>query len=443
MSQVAVFSQLLSRALPSELQYTMPQQAVHCDRQTIYFDAVQTTAKPAETTTLHIPPSTTGFMDTHATHLRFKVKRNWRLNSELSDHKIYLPPSGASALLAGYRIKHGPSGVTLEEEEAYNLRVAMMHDITVPEHLSRSVLRKLQGTSYSKPVYTPETTTPSTVPASYQESVEQLVEITKIGEYYQIPLKTLIFGNSKHIPLKYLGGLTLELVWATPYQGAIVYNTPDTSNHAYELSDISLVADMVFPSDIQMAAFDQAFREKGMRLYGSTWHHATDSLRSSIQQVRVPFRSASMKTIFVVPRKDTRVSDPSEWKRVLRERSACVQEYQWSIAGKYLNSRPISNETEALQELVTAMHGHVQGSQFDDWGSLDDTKCRYLIARELESSRTLVSGFDEAKQKTSDILLTLKRSSYIPDGTTIRLDMLVESDCVLEFRPDGSVAIYK
>lgn len=434
MSQVAVFSQLLSRALPPEMQYTMPQQAVHADRQTVYYDAVSTSAGPADTTTLHIPPSEV-FLDTHATHLRFKVARKWRVGENTDSAKIYLPANGASALLAGYRIKHGPSGVILEEETNYNLRHAMLHSITVPNHLSQSVLRKLQGTSYVAPDYS------AGPPIVYSGDKKNLREIKVTPEYFQIPLKSLLFGNTKHLPLKYLGGLTLELIWATHRQGAIVYDTESLGVPAYEVTDISLVADVVSPSSLQWASFDEAYRQKGLRLYGSTFHHATDSLRSSIQQVRVPFRSASIKTIFVVPRNDARVSDPSGKKDVLHERFPCVEEYQWSIAGKMFPTRPVSNSVEALQELMTAMHGHVQADGFEYWDAEQDDRCKYTIAREMDSSRSLVSGSDEAKSKSQDITLTMKRKSGLTD--TYRLDMLVEVDTVLEFRPDGSVAIYK
>lgn len=429
MSQVAVFSQLLSRALPAELQYTMPQQAVHAERQTVYYDAVSTSAGPADTTTLHIPPSET-FLDTHACHLRFKVKRKWG-----NDNKIYMPPSGASSLLAGYRLKHGPSGVILEEETAYNLRHAMLHEISVPNHLNKSVLHTLQGTSYFAPEYTAGT------PPTYTEESERLKEITEAGEYFYIPLKTgVLFSNSKMIPLKYVGGLVCEFTWATARQGGVVYSSEGVGA-PYELTDISLVTDIVTPSSIQMSAFDDAFRQKGLRLHGQAWHHATDSLRSSVQQVRVPFRTASMKTVFVIPRDDARVSNPNSMKRILRERSACVEEYQWSLAGKLFPTRPVSNSKEALSELLTAMHGHVQADGFKNWDSPIDSDCKYVIARELESSRSLVSGSDQAKQLSQDMTLTIKRKQDRAD--TFKLDILLETECVLEFRPDTSVAIYK
>lgn len=409
MSTQAVFSQVLAKTLPDALQYDLPKESVHAERQTTRFEPAGGYAqyKPRSTCTINLP-SIDAFMDTACTYLTVEV-------TVPQNSKFKLPQCGAHGLIQTLRLYHS-SGALLDEIQSYNLLAATQMSLSVEDSLRDGVLNLMQGMGQA---------TLSTTPSKFM-----------------FPLRNIIFANSKHIALKYLGGIRLEIVWA-PAEECLVQVDTEAVLRDYTLTNVSLVTSLVKPSDLQIQSYDQMFRERGLSLYGVGFKHHYLPWSTRNATLTISDRSASIKDITCVMRDLTTTSQSTDAARVvdkLHARANKVAKHQWSVAGKLMPSRPVEGPIEALAEAMDATHGNLGGYAVNFASWTHGTNGSYVIMREMETSRQLVSGDSTSRDKQVDIQLILQGTV---DSPNCQVDCFVSHDKVLRFEPTGSVAIFE
>ncbi len=410
----AVFSQVLPKALPAELEYTVPKEAVHGERSTTKFlpSNGYATYVPGSTCSITLP-AIDSFMDTHSTWFKFAVSLP---ADHYTDAKTFkTTAAGAHGFLQSVRVVHS-SGTVLDEIQGYNVLLATQLSLTVPEDYT-NVLGLMQGIGGAD------------LPAGQTE--------------FMIPIKNIIFSNLKHIPLKYLGQIRLEVVFA---QAADVLVRTDagaafTSPLRYTVHDACIYTSLIRLNDVQVASYDAVFRERGLRLYGESYSHHYLSWYANKQTVSIADRVASMKDIMVVSRDTSQLGPDVHTVDKLVERTNKVQRYQWSIAGRLFPSRPVEGPISALAETMDACHGNLKGYALDRASWTREQNSSFVIMRELETSRSLVSGDSVCRDKQVDIMLTLEaKGNTVPADT---IDVFIQHDKVLEFLSSGQVAIYE
>ncbi len=423
----AVFSQILPKALPAEMEYTVPKESVHAERQTTKFLPSGGYAEYIPGSTCQISlPAIDAMMDTHSTWFKFGVSLP---DSHLTGTQTYYTGSaGAHGFIQSVRVVHS-SGTVLDTIEGYNILRATQLGLTVPQDYL-NVLGLQQGIGG--------------------------VSLGGVVREFMIPIKNVIFANMKHIPLKYLGQVRLEIVFAHAHD-ALVRTDPLTYDDGlgnatapqtvlgaqlkYTIHDACIYTSLIKLSDTQIASYDEVFRQRGLRLYGEGYAHHYLTWVSNKATLSVADRTASMKDVTIVTRSNASLSPSVHNLDKLTMRTNKVQSYQFSLAGRLFPSRPVDGPVEALSEAMDALHGNMKGWQLtpDSWTRQDNSS--FVIMRELETSRSLVSGDSTCRDKQVDLQITLEgKAGLTPDDT---VDVFIQFDKVLEFLPTGQVGIYE
>lgn len=416
MASQAVFSKVLAKTLPDALQFDLPKESVYAERETLKLEPAggYSSYGPRTTAVIHVP-AIDKFMDSACTYLSFDI------TVPLND-KYALPACGAHGLIQTVRLFH-QSGTLIDEIEDYNLLMATQASLSVEADLRSGALQVLQGMAGSS----------------------GLTVLSTTKRRLMIPIKNIFFANSKLLGLKYVGGLRLEIVWA---DGREVLVQADTSpvveaDREYTITDLCLYTSMVRLNDNQVSAYDQIFRERGLSLYGSSYRRHLAQWATRDATITVSDRSASMKDLTVVFRDNTTVSSTLDASRnidKLHARANKVSKYQFSIAGKLFPTRPVDGSIEALAELFDANHGNVGGWDLTMSRWTHSTNGSFVVMREMETSRQLVSGDTTCRDKAVDIQLIVQGNTDTP---ACRVHVFVHRDKIIRFDPTGAVEIYE
>jgi len=408
MTTSAVFSQILPKVLPAELSYDLPREAVYGERQTTKFEPTSgNTYKQGQVCQILLPPLD-AFADPSATYLSFDV-------SVGVDSKLKLPMCGAHGLIQTVRLFHS-SGVMLDEIQYYNLLMATQTSLSIEDSLRDNVLKIMQGMGGAM--------------------------LGTTAKRFAIPLKNFLFSSSKHLPLKYLGQIRVEITFA---QGAEVLVQLDTDviSRDYTVTNVCLYTSLIKLNDQQVAVFDDTFRQRGLSLYGFGYNHHQIAWSTQNATLTISDRAASQKDIMVIFRDNATVSSSDDTKRTvdkLHARANKVKRYQWQVAGKLMPTRPVEGSVEALLELSDAVHGNLGGYDMTQAKWEHATNGSFLVARELETSRSVVSGDSTARDKSVDI-------SVIVEGTEVSpacdVHAFVHRDKVVRWEPTGQISIFE
>jgi len=419
----AIFSQVLTKRLPSEMEYVLPAESVTAERSTTKFEPSggYSTYKPNSTMTISLPPIDY-FMDPGATSLCFDVSVPSGAGA-----KLKFPQCGAHGLIRSLKVYHS-SGILIDTIDRYDLLSAVQADLSIEQSLRDGILLAMQGMGQA-----PLSTAPRRV---------------------MIPLKNIIFANARHIPLKYLSSVRCEVLWAPASEVLVQTDNATDVPLDYTITNACIYTTLIKPSDTQIAQYDESFRQKGLALYGSTYKHHVLQWTSPNATLTIADRSASMKDVMVVMR-DNAVVDPSlatsRSVDKLHARACRVARYQWSLAGRLFPSRPVEGPVETLQELSDATHGQLSGWAVKATEFAKPQVGSYCIAREMESSRTLVSGDKTARDRQVDLNLTLYQLDQLDFGAgpvsagtpNCSVDVWVHADKVVRFNAEGSVSIFE
>ncbi|KAI9155851.1 hypothetical protein H9P43_009001 [Blastocladiella emersonii ATCC 22665] len=380
----AQFSQVLSKTLPPEMTFNLPKESVYAERQTVQFTAQGGPEfAPGNTISVLLPPRN-DMMDTHCTFLQFSAKT--------ADANVAFCDSIFS-IIDRVRV-YSAGGALLEELPYYNLRQRIEADVTVPQHLKDSCLGVAQG---------------------YFATGADRFAVSSGLHRYMLPIKSALLSNQKHLPMKYLGGICVEFTLAPGADACVVKNNAIPS---YSVKDVCIVSDLIKLNDQQIAVMDAAFKKQGLKLYGTTYNHHFLNYSVPNSTLNVSDRSASQKDVLVSFRDNAVLNDNAKDSFL---RAKTIATYQFSI------------------KLSNAFHGHVIGAGMSVDKYNAPAEGTFCIGRNLESSRTIVSGDKSCKSQAVDMQIILT-SSTVPNQ---RVDAFVGVDIVYEFLPTGEVNLYK
>lgn len=402
------YESALQQTLAPEYIYDVPKKLVASKRQTTYFKANTSSVEDGRSISIDIP-AVDQFLATDAAHLKFLVRA--------PSANFHLPACGGSGLIEMIRIYHKGTGQLIDEIYEYNVLYATLHSLTVPDHVAQGPLSVLHGTATTRD--------PFAVGSDYKN-------IPSDGRMVMVPLKHTILSAHKYLPLKLTTGLRVEVTFAEARK-CLVVPVGTTEEVRYSVEDPELVCDLIKMNDKQTEAFDAAFAQSGLRIATTCWAHHLRSWPASTQSVQFGSRMASIKTVMVVPRKFV----STYGKDNLRSRYGRMKSYQWELGGTHIPVKAVDSHTKAFAEVVTAMHGSVSGADTARY-TQDTTDSGFVIMRELESSKHLISGDPTLKQKNIDLVLNLVANEGAPEA---RLDCFLEYDKLIQFNRDGSLEV--
>ncbi|KAI9168352.1 hypothetical protein H9P43_007724 [Blastocladiella emersonii ATCC 22665] len=401
----AQFSQVLSKTLPPEMSFNLPKESVYAERQTVQFTAQGGPEfAPGNSISVLLPPRD-NMMVTHCTFLQFSAKTT-DANVAFCD--------GIFSVIDRVRI-YSASGALLEELPYYNLRQRIEADVMVPQYLKDSCLGVAQG--------------------YFASGADKFAVLSRLHRY-MLPIKSALLANQKHLPMKYTGGICVEFTLAPGSDACIVKNNVIPG---YTVKDVCIVSDLIKLNDQQIAVMDAAFKKQGLKLFGTTYNHHFLNYSVPNSTLNISDRSASQKDILLLFRNNAVLNNNAK-DSFLRAKTITL--YQFSVAGRLFPQRPIRCDdyaSEAFVELTNAFHGHVIGAGLtvDKFNAL--AKGTFVVGRDLESSRTVVSGDKSCKSQAVDMQVILT-SSVAPNQ---RVDAFIGIDVVYEFLPTGEINIYK
>ncbi|KAI9159270.1 hypothetical protein H9P43_008610 [Blastocladiella emersonii ATCC 22665] len=375
----AQFSQVLSKTLPPEMSFTLPKESVYAERQTVQFTAQGGPEfAPGNSISVLLPPRD-DMMDTHCTFLQFSAKT--------TDANVAFC-NGIFSVIDCVRI-YSASGALLEELPYYNLRQRIEADVTVPQYLKDSCLGVAQG--------------------YFASGADKFAVLSGLHRY-MLPIKSALLANQKHLPMKYTG-----------------------------VKDVCIVSDLIKLNDQQIAVMDAAFKKQGLKLFGTTYNHHFLNYSVPNSTLNVSDRSASQKDILLSFRDNAVLNDNSKDSFL---RAKTITTYQFSVASQLFPQQPVRCDdyaSEAFVELTNAFHGHVIGAGLTVDKFNAPAEGTFVVGRDLESSRTVVSGDKSCKSRAVDMQVILT-SSVAPNQ---RVDAFIGIDVVYEFLPTGEINIYK
>ncbi|KAI9151079.1 hypothetical protein H9P43_009694 [Blastocladiella emersonii ATCC 22665] len=404
-STVAQFSQVLSKTLPPEMSFNLPKESVYAERQTVQFTAQSGPEYiPGNTVRIHLPPNDY-MMDTHCTFLQFSAKT--------TDANVAFA-EGIYSVIERVRITSAGSNL-LEDLPYYNLRQRIEAGVTVPQYLKDSCLGVAQG---------------------YYASGADKFAVSSGLHRYMIPIKSALLSNQKHLPIKYTGGLVVEITLAPGIDACVVKNG---AVPGYSVRDMCIVSDVIKLNDQQIAVMDAAFKKQGLKLFGTTYTHHFLNYSVPNSTLNICDRSASQKDILLLFRDNAVLNDHSKDSFL---RAKTISTYQFNVAGQLFPQKPIRCDdyaSEAFVELTNAFHGHVIGAgmMVDKYNA--PSEGTFVLGRDLESSRTVVSGDKLCKSRAVDMQVIVT-SNVAPNQ---RVDAFIGIDVVYEFLPTGEINIYK
>lgn len=309
---------------------------------------------------------------------------------------------------------------------------------------------------------------------------------------YLVQLPFGLFQQNKLIPLKWMASqLTVELTLAAVAACMCGEGNP-TSLVGYELSNISLNAEILEFDGSYDAAILEGLRGQGVPLKFASWDTFVFTPASAANQtIQIPERNRSLKAIFCVqvPPAGFNVGNRAWDSHALLQSSAnvnmgldtkgggFVNEYQWRIGGKYYPAQPVrcgdgtnsNGAAEAYREFQKALNivgdyrlstgqtpqrwcPATKLSSLWDWpsdnaalGAHDDDMqgpSSFVIALDMEtSSGAEVSGMNGEEQ--NDINLTIRYDNTGPQSTQCQYLVYVYHDALLILRENGAVELIK
>ncbi|KAI9173208.1 hypothetical protein H9P43_007339 [Blastocladiella emersonii ATCC 22665] len=382
----AQFSQVLSKTLPPEMSFNLPKESVYAERQTVQFTAQGGPEfAPGNSISVLLPPRD-DMMDTHCTFLQFSAKT--------TDANVAFC-NGIFSVIDRVRI-YSASGALLEELPYYNLHQRIEADVTVPQYLKDSCLGVAQG---------------------YFASGADKFAVSSGLHRYMLPIKSALLANQKHLPMKYMGGIRVEFTLAPGSDACVVKNN---AIPGYTVKDVCIVSDLIKLNDQQIAVMDAAFKKQGLKLFGTTYNHHFLNYSVPNSTLNISDRSASQKDILLSFRNNAVLNDNAKDSFLCAK---TITSYQFS----------------AFVELTNAFHGHVIGAGLTVDKFNAPAEGTFVVGRDLESSRTVVSGDKSCKSQAVDMQVILT-SSVAPNQ---RVDAFIGIDVVYEFLPTGEINIYK
>ncbi|KAI9168277.1 hypothetical protein H9P43_007649 [Blastocladiella emersonii ATCC 22665] len=400
----AQFLQVLSKTLPPEMSFNLPKESVYAERQTVQFTA-QGGPKfaPGNSISVLLPPRD-DMMDTHCTFLQFSAKT--------TDANVAFC-NGIFSVIDRVHI-YSASGALLEELPYYNLCQRIEADVTVPQYLKDLCLGVAQG--------------------YFASGADKFAVLSGLHRY-MLPIKSALLANQKHLPMKYTGGIRVEFTLAPGSDACVVKNN---AIPGYTVKDVCIVSDLIKLNDQQIAVMDAAFKKQGLKLFGTTYNHHFLNYSVPNSTLNISDRSASQKDILLSFRDNAVLNDNAKDSFLCAK---TITLYQFSVAGRLFPQRPIRCDdyaSEAFVELTNAFHGHVIGAGLTVDKFNAPAEGTFVVGRDLESSRTVVSGDKSCKSQAVDmqVILTL---SVAPNQ---RVDAFIGIDVVYEFLPTGEINIY-
>lgn len=377
---------------------------------------------PGSTIMFNLPPSDL-FMDTQRSYVAVKMHTDpGRRNARFSE--------GAHCIVSSIKIST-QSGQVLEHLLNVNLRMAALAGLTIPQDMRQGALGIAQG--YNQDPNTADT----------QE------------RYYVIPMTlSAILGNSKLLPLKYTGGLRVELTLAQPEESLVRLFDNDQNRAAippsYVVTYARYVVSAIRFSDQQIAVYDDAYRKAGLKLHGTSYDVTFLNWSSKNQSVTVANRKASIKDLMVVARLGSDVVSTADGVEKLYKYSTCILQSIWAQwAGRRWPSEAISADAtnaEFYQHAADATHHTLVGwratpALWKPVGYNGTQDCSMVAALELESAGKsgFISGLSAPNRQAADIILDLEGAVNPHPAQDVHC--FVHYDVTYVFAPTGEVTV--
>lgn len=345
---------------------------------------------PGSTVIFNLPASDL-FVDTQRSYIAVKmaVDPN-RRRARFSE--------GAHCIVSSVKIST-QSGQVLEHLLNYNLRASALAGITVPADMRTGPLGISQG---------------------YNKSANPDLE----ERYYVIPMTLSgILGNSKLLPLKYTGGLRVEITLAQPDECLVRLPDGDANRAAippsYTVTYARYVLSACKFSDQQISIYDDAYRKSGLKIHGTSFDVSFLNWSSRNQSLTVSNRKSSIKDLMVVARLGTDVVSTADGVEKLYKYSTCILQSLWAQwAGKRYPSEAITADAagaEFYQHAADATHHSLVGWRATPalWrpaGYNGTQDCSMVAMLELESAGKsgYISGLSSPNRQAQDIILDVE-----------------------------------
>lgn len=217
---------------------------------------------------------------------------------------------------------------------------------------------------------------------------------------FLVSLNLGLFNSDKYF---YLGGLNGDLELRLTLEDA---NVAFVGGVSYSVNDVKYIGQVItLDSSAQQIVDAQTMQNDGVISMASVSyinHQSIKNQNDTSINALVPFRNASLKSIYVSHRNQADITDAAK-RSVGKRVSAGLSQYQFDVNGRtsLVVNFSATNPGEALMELQRSMHNSsalMPSLIYDDyWTDDDNANSKFLLGYELESfqnSDTAISGED-------------------------------------------------
>lgn len=305
------------------------------------------TFAPGDTIIVSIPCGRkNSYLDCSQSYMKMTVKNN----DGTAANQIFFDSGGASPI---NRLDCFHGGNLLESISGYNILYNYVTDfcLTVADRLGLSTMYGFDGNSTS--------------------SINRKGQKIGGGSSHTVCMPLLSgvvgLGSDKNCPIGALSDdLRLEFVVENQAQGMCALNS---GTSAWSITNFELELCIIELSD-EGQAIVESITPPGapMYLHGNSWRHAVSSLPASIAgtySTLVPFRFASVKSLVLLPRRNTEIADAQSFSLASRI-NPNISSYFWRIGGAI-----VPNKSVILESSTTAGFSEAFAEVQRAWHSLD------------------------------------------------------------------------
>jgi hypothetical protein len=226
-----------------------------------------------------------------------------------------------------------------------------------------------------------------------------------------------LLGLLNHDKYLYLGGLNGDLELRLTLENAATALVVGTS---YTLDNVKYIGQIItLDSSAQQIIDAMTMQNGGVLSFASesyTNHQTIKQTNDTTMSALVPFRNASLKSIYVVNREQDETTDAAS-RSVGKRVTGGITEYQFDVNGDM--TLPVTysstNRGEVLMELLRSIHNSsslypslIYGNVWDDNG--DD--CKFAIGQELETFQNSDSAISGQDTSNATIYFRSKHGNY-------------------------------